>query len=277
MVGTSPGKAALGLRVVHLGTVRRSGCGRALLRTLILGVAALPTFGLGVATLAWTAVMDPGRQRRGWHDPVTDAVVVDVRPVPVRGGRPRRRGRSSTSPRCGWSRRHRRRRSPTRPSRPTRRRPPSLRPDAPPAAPARPPGPPARCPPRAGRPTVVRSGAAHRPAPTARWRVSFDTGETFVVEGLALVGRRPEGRGRASRSATWCRSLGGHVAVQDPRPVPGRARRRAGGDGPRVDQRLGAGPRRASPESCRGQADHPAARRPGRGSATGRMTVARES
>jgi hypothetical protein len=28
----------------------------------------------------------------------------------------------------------------------------------------------------------------------ARWLVSFDSGESFVVEGLALVGRRPEPR-----------------------------------------------------------------------------------
>jgi len=27
-----------------------------------------------------------------------------------------------------------------------------------------------------------------------RWRVEFDTGEAFEVEGLALVGRRPEAR-----------------------------------------------------------------------------------
>lgn len=32
------------------------------------------------------------------------------------------------------------------------------------------------------------------PAPAVRWRVAFDTGETFVVEGLAVVGRRPEPR-----------------------------------------------------------------------------------
>ncbi|MCW2842324.1 MAG: hypothetical protein JWN22_240 [Nocardioides sp.] len=30
--------------------------------------------------------------------------------------------------------------------------------------------------------------------PLARWRVTFDTGESFLVEGLALVGRRPEPR-----------------------------------------------------------------------------------
>jgi hypothetical protein len=28
----------------------------------------------------------------------------------------------------------------------------------------------------------------------ARWRVAFDTGESFLVEGLVLVGRRPEPR-----------------------------------------------------------------------------------
>ena len=36
--------------------------------------------------------------------------------------------------------------------------------------------------------------AATRAAPSARWKVSFDTGETFEVAGLALVGRRPEAR-----------------------------------------------------------------------------------
>lgn len=81
--GTSPGKAAVGLRVVDAETGTPIGAGRALLRSLVLAVATLPTFGLGVATLAWTSVMDPGRRRRGGHDRLTRSVVVDVRPIPV--------------------------------------------------------------------------------------------------------------------------------------------------------------------------------------------------
>ncbi|MCW2794058.1 MAG: hypothetical protein JWO76_3156, partial [Nocardioides sp.] len=38
--------------------------------------------------------------------------------------------------------------------------------------------------------TVMRSDGGT----LARWRVTFDTGESFLVEGLALVGRRPEAR-----------------------------------------------------------------------------------
>ncbi|MBC9735631.1 FHA domain-containing protein, partial [Nocardioides marmotae] len=38
--------------------------------------------------------------------------------------------------------------------------------------------------------TVMRAAGAG----PARWRVAFDSGESFVVEGLALVGRRPEAR-----------------------------------------------------------------------------------
>lgn len=55
------------------------------------------------------------------------------------------------------------------------------------AEPARPaqPAQPAQTPPAA---------AAQSQASTARWRVTFDTGESFVVDGLALVGRGPEPR-----------------------------------------------------------------------------------
>lgn len=49
---------------------------------------------------------------------------------------------------------------------------------------------------RAPSPAPAAPRPADRPAPagTARWRLTFDTGETLVVEGLALVGRRPEPR-----------------------------------------------------------------------------------
>ena len=42
--------------------------------------------------------------------------------------------------------------------------------------------------------TVVRAPGGAPPPTAAGWRVTFDTGESFRVEGLALVGRRPEGR-----------------------------------------------------------------------------------
>lgn len=82
LAGASPGKYLTGLRVVAPagGPI---GLGRALLRGLILAVTTLPTFGLGVATLAWTAVTDPGHRRRGWHDRVCDSLVVDVRHRPA--------------------------------------------------------------------------------------------------------------------------------------------------------------------------------------------------
>src|SRR6476659_123669 len=56
-VGTSPGKAVFGLRLVDHDHGTPIGVRRALLRTLVLGLAGIPTFGLGVATLAQTALM----------------------------------------------------------------------------------------------------------------------------------------------------------------------------------------------------------------------------
>jgi hypothetical protein len=54
-----------------------------------------------------------------------------------------------------------------------------------------------RGPPRAARRLTLQPIPPPPPPveqPSARWTVSFDTGESLVVEGLALVGRRPEGR-----------------------------------------------------------------------------------
>jgi uncharacterized RDD family membrane protein YckC len=188
IAGTSPGKAMAGLRVVHHGSGTPVGAGRALLRSLVLAIASLPTFGLGLASLAWTAVADAGRQRRGWHDHVAHSVVVDVRPVAeevqVVEEVPRHVV-NLTAMRLVPA--------------------PAVMPEQalPPQHPARPASqPPAFHPPPASERTVVRGSTPPVPAPAGpvtpagppRWRATFDTGESFVVEGLVLVGRRPEPR-----------------------------------------------------------------------------------
>ena len=192
--GTSPGKAALGLRVVGDTDGAPIGVPAALLRTLVLGVAALPTFGFGVAALAWTAVMDRDRRRRGWHDHRCHSVVVDVRPVPVEAEQ------VDAGPRAVVNLTAMRlvpahaaplvvapERSPRPPTVPPPTSPPSLPPPAPPPLP-----PPAPVP--SGHTTAERTVIRTSGPSPALWRVSFDSGESFVVEGLALVGRRPEPR-----------------------------------------------------------------------------------
>lgn len=246
--GTSPGKAAAGLRVVHHGTGTPIGVGPALLRSLVLGVAGLPTFGIGVATLAWTAVEDRGRQRRGWHDHLTHTVVVDVRPVEQEADASADEGprhivnltamRLIPAPpvevvRTPERSEHSMRRQPlppevvappaaARPAPP--QTPPQATPQTPPRPQAVPPTPaqapvqrppqpaPHQVPPppqptsqppqpaaRQAPPVQPPSHAAAPPAarhagPPARWRVHFDNGESFVIAGMALVGRRPEPR-----------------------------------------------------------------------------------
>ena len=224
--GSSPGKAMSGLRVVHHGDGTPIGVGPALLRSLVLGAAGLPTFGIGVATLAWTAVEDRGRQRRGWHDHLTKTVVVDVRPVvevadtaaddgprhivnltamrlipapPVESVRTPERSEHSmrrqplpadlATPPAPQPQRSRR----------CRARPPAPRAQAPPAAAGAPMQPSSsRRPSSAAAPDAPQQQAPpqqHRPPVSApRWRVHFDNGESFVIAGLALVGRRPEAR-----------------------------------------------------------------------------------
>jgi uncharacterized RDD family membrane protein YckC len=174
--GTSPGRAVLGLRVVDADSGRPIGVGRALLRSLLLGLAAVPTAGLGVATLAWTAVVDPGGRRRGWHDLRVRSVVVDVRPVVVA------EEVEEPAPRAVVNLT-------------------AMRLVPAPAAPERP----APTPAPAQAPAPVPAAPPAPPAPTARrWRVGFDTGESFAVDGLTLVGRAPEARAdeRADRLVT---------------------------------------------------------------------------
>lgn len=161
LAGVSPGKAVTGLRVVDAEAGTPIGLGRAALRVLVLAVAGLPTVGLGLAALAYTAVSDPDGGRRGWHDRLVGSVVVDLRPEPepavAEQEEPPRQvvnltamrlasGEGSTTPVAVPPRRA----AATQPS------------EAPPAA----------------------SG----------WLVTFDTGQSLVVNGTALVGRRPEPR-----------------------------------------------------------------------------------
>ncbi|MFC7494741.1 MULTISPECIES: RDD family protein [unclassified Nocardioides] len=210
--GATPGNAVAAIRVVGEGSGTPIGVPAALLRQLVLGVAALPTLGLGVATLAWTAAMDPTGRRRGWHDHLVGSVVVDVRPVPEEEPEP------ETGPRHVVNLTALR----LVPAPPTVATPAVPRPASPP--PAGPPAPrhaaveqttgtlstaPARQqlgyplvpeprPDARPEPAAAPAGGAHaaRPAtgPVVRWRIGFDTGESFVVEGLVLVGRRPEQR-----------------------------------------------------------------------------------
>jgi hypothetical protein len=225
--------------VVHHGTGTPIGVGRSLLRSVVLALASVPTFALGLATLAWTAVEDRGRQRRGWHDHIAHSVVVDVRPAdpyvdevdegprhvvnltamrlipapPIEPPAPPRRvnpeqstrrtplpQQSQQTPVPGQPApqpvlqqpvpqppgQHARQQPPAPPA----QRPPTGPPTGPPSGP--PSAPPSRPPDDDGR-TAVRSVPGAPPA-GPRWRVTFDNGESFVVEGLALVGRRPEPR-----------------------------------------------------------------------------------
>jgi len=334
--GATPGKSALGIRSVKEATGRQPGVGGALLRAVILGLAGLPTAGLGIATLAWTAAMDADGRRRGWHDLVTGTLVTDVRrrpdadnddvveapraivnltamrlmpaPEPVRQPQAPAPRRTPGSPELATDPALRRpepstpargnqpwpldgatrqaqpaQQQPVPPPAPTRQVPPAQPvqqpappmpqtgpPPAAPRPPAKPfPAAPARPPQQSAQQSAQQAGQAHRSdgrlspdhqptgrrpdvppahqgpvqpnvqapqlptppanrpgsggqagapagataaasgasAPVSRWRVTFDTGESFVVDGLALVGRGPQPRpGEAVRHLVPLRS-----------------------------------------------------------------------
>ena len=200
--GATPGKAAVGLRAVHDGTGTPIGVGRALLRGLVLSVSTIPTFGIGLATLAWTAVMDPRRQRRGWHDQVARSVVVDIRPEPaavVEADRGPRHVVNLTAMRLVPAPQPVAPPAPRRPPRPPST--PTLAPTVPPvleAAAVPTPAPPAPVSvlvsiPESNR-TVRRAPVVTASGPPSGWVLAFDTGERVAVDGLVLIGRRPESR-----------------------------------------------------------------------------------
>ncbi len=175
LTGSSPGKAMSGLRVVHHGTGTPIGVGRALLRSLVLGISGLPTFGIGLAALAWTAVEDRGRQRRGWHDHLSHTVVVDVRPVVAVADVAEEGPRhivNLTAMRLVPAPPVEAVRTPERSEQSMRRQ---------------------QLPPEVVQP-VAPPAPSYAPPQARRWRVHFDDGESFVIAGLALVGRRPEAR-----------------------------------------------------------------------------------
>ncbi len=223
LTGSSPGRAATRTRLLAIDGGAPIGVGAALRRQLLLGLATLPTFGLGAATLAWTAVADPGGRRRGWHDRIAGSEAVDVRRAPFEppaeeaGPRhvvnltalrlvpaPAAPPPSGPPPPVSSAARP----TPPPPATPLpgtslSAGPPPTTPPAPAGPPPLPPtGPPQRQ--RLGHPLVPEPDGpstplpdlspALSPTPPARWRIGFDSGETLVLDGPALVGRRPEPR-----------------------------------------------------------------------------------
>jgi hypothetical protein len=170
VTGTTPGKSLAGLRLVDTGSERPIGTRGAMLRAAVLGLATLP-FGFGLAALAWTALVDRSRLRRGWHDRLASSIVIDVRPEPEVVESPDERPRNVVNLTA------------------MRLAPPAERlPEHVSSASV------------AGRTTDRPRHAAPRPwEPSSRrqvvsWGLRFDTGERLVVDTLLLIGRGPDPR-----------------------------------------------------------------------------------
>lgn len=80
--GWTVGRRLLGLRVVDARTGRPIGLGRALVRALIVSLGSLAC-GIGQWVVLASVFWDPTGRRRGWHDRVSEAVVVDIRSLPA--------------------------------------------------------------------------------------------------------------------------------------------------------------------------------------------------
>jgi hypothetical protein len=76
--GWTVGRRLLGLRTVDVRTGRPIGLGRALGRYLIVVLGSLAC-GIGQAVVLLSPLFDGTGRRRGWHDRVGEAIVVDVR------------------------------------------------------------------------------------------------------------------------------------------------------------------------------------------------------
>jgi hypothetical protein len=189
VVGTTPGKSAVGVRAVRVGTGSPIGFGRALLRGLVLGVATIPTFGIGLATLAWTAVADPTHRRRGWHDHVARSIVVDLRPepsAPEEADSGPRHVVNLTAMRLVPA--------PPQPATPAAPRRAPRTPAVATPSPATASPQPAPVGSSESRRTVRRSPVVTPTGVPPGWVLAFDTGERVPVDGVVLVGRRPSAR-----------------------------------------------------------------------------------
>lgn len=81
--GWTIGRRLLGLRVVDTLTREPLGLARTAGRTLVVVLASL-VCGIGTLVLCLSVLWDPSGRRRGWHDRVAEAVVVDVRGADAR-------------------------------------------------------------------------------------------------------------------------------------------------------------------------------------------------
>jgi hypothetical protein len=146
--------------VIFVRTRRPFGARRALLRAMVVDGATVP-FGFGLAALALTALADPERLRRGWHDRLVSSVVVDLRSLPVV------EETADAAPRTVVNLTAMRlvpaRRTPSGPGT-------------------------ARVPARA----AVSGGTCAPPVAPAAWGLGFDSGELVRVDTIVLIGRRPE-------------------------------------------------------------------------------------
>lgn len=182
--GVTPGKALLGLRVVDAATGGPIGVPRALLRTTILGLASLPTLGLGLAGFAASAIADPTHRRRGWHDRSVGSVVLDVVTGRVAAGPV-----GASAPEMVNLTAMRLAQVPA---------PLLATPEfssAPPAPPhSNPPSPPAPATGAAPGPNTAAPALDRTARVAAGWRLRFDSGDLLSVDGLVLIGRNPEAR-----------------------------------------------------------------------------------
>jgi len=74
--GATPGKMAVGARIVVASSLGRPGIGRCILRYVAYLVSALP-FGLG---FLWVAI---DRRKQGWHDKIAGTLVIGDGDDPV--------------------------------------------------------------------------------------------------------------------------------------------------------------------------------------------------